>query len=220
MALNKDEGFRNENPISFLSEKKTPFYLIFPMSQTGCEGKDKGMSPEILLPNCPFKFFLHLPLKYLSPITLRNWTGGGMDPGSTWDDSSSYSQQNLFGCIHQLHQILYDPPKSPIIELLSSYLGLLHHGVPREIPGSEQNRTGNGRETGTRGWDFAPELPSPFQPLCNLISRGGKKNSAGSAGRLPDPTRWASPSRIENRVWAPAASASPASCLHGQKWEC
>lgn len=50
------------------------------MSQTSCEGKDKGMSPEILLPNCPFKFFLHLPLKYLSPITLRNWTGGGWIP--------------------------------------------------------------------------------------------------------------------------------------------
>lgn len=123
------------------------------------------MSPEILLPNCPFKFFLHLPLKYLSPITLRNWTGGGMDPGSTWDDSSSYSRQNLFGCIRQLHQILYDPPKFQIIELFSSYLGLLHHGVPREI--QVQSRAA----LGFCSWAPIP-IPTSLQPYKQ---RGEKK---------------------------------------------
>lgn len=66
-----------------------------------------------------------------------------MDPGSTWDDNSSYSQQNLFGCIRQLYQVLHNPPKFQIIELFSSYLGPLH----REILSSEQSCTWRGRET-------------------------------------------------------------------------
>lgn len=145
-----------------------------------------------------------------------------MNPDSAWDDNSSYSQQNLFDCMRQLHHILYDPPKFQIIELFSSYLGPLHNSVPRAIPGSEQSCTWSGRETSSRGWEFAPKPPSPFQPLCSLISRGGKnlRWDAGFVGRLTGIIWRTSRSQIEGRMWPPAASASPASCLHGQKWEC
>jgi len=148
-----------------------------------------------------------------------------MNPGSTWEEDSSYSQQNLFGCIFQLHQLLYELPKFQIIELFSSYLGPLHDSVPSEIPGSEQSRTWSSREHGSHSWEFAAELPSPPQPFCSLISREGKKSPLGCwirrlTGRrnlvrivVPDRRSHVTPP-------PPAASASPASCLHRQEWEC
>lgn len=92
-----------------------------------------------------------------------------MDSGSTWDDNSSYSQQNPSGCVRCLHQILHDPPKFRITELFSSYLGRYQwdawfRAQPHLEPSS------------SCGWEFASELPSSSQPLGSLISRGGDKS--------------------------------------------
>lgn len=181
------------------------------------------MSPLILLSNCPFKYLLGFPLKYNICLQLRSeigQEGRGILALCEMTIPLAPSKACLAAFTNYTRYFMI-----PLNSKLLSCFPAIWTGTQQRSPGIPGFRAEPHLERsrdqhlclGICSWALISFLTC-LQP-CEQRGEKGLHWDAEFTSRQAESGAHCGP-RLKIACDPPAAAASPASCLHGQKWEC